>query len=184
MFKLSTFKWSKLKPQYHILLVWTNYFCGKEKVLSSQSWHPALCITRDHITSKHALKHLGQRVTLCLVHSDLKSLAANDYLCWTRVQSCHKLSWLVLITTLGNSSKFRHWIILPSVVSLVENCPSHPYLSWEWHTDLDEWRPWSLHTSLVIFTRQGQIQKYMRKRRVRLLLLIFKSLIQGNNIQE
>ena len=64
----------------------------KKKKFSSQSRQLTLCISGDHITPEYPLEHLGHRVNFCLVHSDLKSLAANDYLCWTRVQSCYKLS--------------------------------------------------------------------------------------------
>lgn len=54
---------------------------AKKKNPISQSRHRASSITGDLVTFKHPLEHLGRKVSLCLVHSDLKSLAANDYLC-------------------------------------------------------------------------------------------------------
>lgn len=54
---------------------------AKKKNPSTQSRQQTPSIIGDLITSKHPLKHLGQKIRLCLVHSDLKSLAANDYLC-------------------------------------------------------------------------------------------------------
>lgn len=72
----------KLRPQYYILFVQKIISVAKRKKnSSSQSRCPDSSVPGDHVTSKHPLEHLGHKVSLCLVHSDLKSLAANDYLC-------------------------------------------------------------------------------------------------------
>lgn len=40
-----------------------------------------LHLLQETATFQHPLEHLGHGVNLCLAHGDLKSLAANDYLC-------------------------------------------------------------------------------------------------------
>lgn len=182
--KYSLFKLNRLWPQYYIVFD-KNISVAKKRNPSSQSRHLALSVTRDHITSKHPVEHLGHKVNPCLVHSDLKSLAANDYLCWTRrAQLCHKLSWLVLVISLHSSSKFRNRVNPPSTASLAGSCLAHLCLLGAGHIDLEEWPSGNHSSSPVVFTTRGQIKQYMRKRRVALLLLIFNSMIQRKYIEE
>lgn len=52
----------------------------RKENLRSQSQHPASLVAADHTAPKHPMEHLGHEADLCLIRSDLKSLAVNDYL--------------------------------------------------------------------------------------------------------